>query len=298
MRSHFVLFITCFLFFGLCASAKDTHTVEGTYEYIMPSNQTPEEAKVIAMERAKLEALAQAFGTNISQTNSTLISDENTQSKTSFYSLGESEVRGEWVETIAEKVEEMLVGGQHIFKVWVKGEAREIKFAKVEFEIRLLRNGKDDKYQAVDNQFYDGDDFYVSFCSPSNGYLVIYLLDHARNGNRIIPMDDKELFPVKRNERYVFVDDDMKKLILTTDRHREINQVYVIFSPKDDITPPVDNQITDDSDLIRYQNEEYPNVSHLPVIPYKKFQKWIVKLRKQNPKVQVVTDFIKISGKE
>ena len=297
MKSYYILLATCLFSFVLCVSAKDTDTVEGTYDYPMPNNQTPEEAKIIALERAKLEALAGEYGTIMSQQNYSLIIEENTQSKKSFYSLGESEVCGEWLETIEEKIEEQLVDGKHVFKAWVKGVARKVNFAKVEFEIHLLRNGKDDKYKAVDNTYYDHDDFYLSFCSPAKGYVAIYLLDYERNSYRIIPMDNEELFRVMRNKRYVFVDDDKNKLILTTDRRQEINQIYVVFSPNE-ITLPIDKQIADNSNLTRYQTEEYPNVSYLPFIPYKDFQKWIVKLRKKDPKVQVVTEVIKICSKE
>ena len=297
MRSHFVLFITCFLFFGLCASAKDSDTVEGEYEYIMPDNQTPEEARIIALKRAKLEALAKKYGTNIIQIDDIFVTDGNDQSKTSLYSLGESEVKGEWVKTIDEKVEEQIVDGHYIFKAWVKGEAREVEFSKVDVETHLLRNGKEDWYEAVDNRFFDGDDFYVSFRSPIKGYLAIFWLDHNRNACRIIPEGDEELFSIKRNKRYVFMDDESKKFILITNRRQEINQVYIIFSPNE-IVLPMDEQIADKSDFTRYQKDEYRNISPLPFIPFEKFQKWIVRLRKKDPQVQVVTDFIKISGKE
>lgn len=289
-----LLFVVSFLFMGLTIQAKDD-VVEATYDYIMPSDVTPLVARTIAVERAKLEALAQKYGTIITQNNSIMMVNENSHSNTSFYSLGDSEVRGEWLKTIEEKVEEMIVDGHHIVRAWVKGEAREVKFAKVSFKTHLLRNGKGDEYESED--FRDGDKFYISFLSPAKGYLSVFLLDAERNATRIIPVDSEELCLVKRGERYVFVDDEKKYLIMTTNRQQEINQVYVIFSPNK-FYPEPDEQNMDNSDLAKYKVGEYSNVYHLPFIPFKTFQKWIVKLRKKDPEVQVVTKFIKISCKK
>lgn len=291
-----LLFVVSFLFFGLTIQAKDD-VVEATYDYIMPSDVTPLVARTIAVERAKLEALAQKYGTIITQANSIMMANENARSKTSFYSLGDSEVRGEWRKTIDEKVEEMIVDGLHVIRAWVKGEAREVKFAKVNFETHLLRNGKGDEYESED--YRDGDNLYISFRSPAKGYLAVYLLDADQNANRLVPDpdDDEELCPVKRGERYVFLDDENNRTFLTTDRQQEINKVYVIFSPNK-FYPEPDEQNMDNSDLAKYKVGEYSNVYHLPFIPFKTFQKWIVKLRNKDSEVQVVTKFIKIASKK
>lgn len=289
-----LLFVVSFLFFGLTIQAKDD-VVEATYDYIMPSDVTPLVARTIAVERAKLEALAQKYGTIITQANSIMMANENARSKTSFYSLGDSEVRGEWRKTIDEKVEEMIVDGLHVIRAWVKGEAREVKFAKVNFETHLLRNGKGDEYESED--YRDGDNLYISFRSPAKGYLAVYLLDADQNANRLVPDpdDDEELCPVKRGERYVFLDDENNRTFLTTDRQQEINKVYVIFSPNK-FYPEPDEQNMDNSDLAQYKKGKYTRVYRLPFIPFKKFQKWIVKLRNKDPEVQVVTKFVKISN--
>ncbi|MBR1448343.1 MAG: hypothetical protein IJ588_06325 [Prevotella sp.] len=286
-------FILVALFLTVCnAFSQKVSTVTGAYDYIMPSTMTLQEARVTAIERAKLEALANEFGTILSQTNMTMVSDENARSKNSFYSLGSSEVKGEWIETIEEKVEEQVADGQHIIKAWVKGKAREITFAKVSFETHLLRNGKGDEFEAED--FRDGDRFYVSFRSPAKGYLAIYLLDADRNASRIVPSDDEESCRVVRGTRYVFVDDEKRHLILNTSREQEIDQVYIIFSPNKFYTE-LDIQNPDNSDLVDYKQGDYNQVYHLPYVPFKKFQNWIGSLRKKDSEVQVVTRFIKIS---
>ena len=287
-----VLFLFALLVCVLSASAQKVKTVEGEYMFIVPSTLTPAEAKLTAVERAKTEALAKEFGTIVSQTNSTMMSTENDRTKSSFFSLGDSEVRGEWLKTIDQKVEQQIVDDQLVIKAWVKGEAREVTFAKVEFETRLLRNGKEDKFES--EVFRHGDDFYISFCTPANGYVSVYLLDAERKANLIVPVIGKELCPVNRNQPYVFGDKDGDALKLYTDQVQEINQVYVIFSPNKFYVPNI-QQPTDHSDLAKFKKDKKDKeLEHLPYIPFKDFQKWLVKLRKKDPEVQVVTKFIKI----
>lgn len=284
-----VLFLFALLVSVLSASAQKVKTVEGEYMFIVPSTITPAEAKLTAVERAKTEALAKEFGTIVSQTNSTMMSTENERTKSSFFSLGDSEVRGEWLKTIDQKVEQQIVDDQLVIKAWVKGEAREVTFAKVEFETHLLRNGKEDKFES--EEFRCNDDFYISFNSPADGYLAIYQLDAERKANLIFPYNQKPFCGVKRNQREVISDEWGRGLNPYTDQVQEINQVYIIFSPNKFYVPN-SQQPTDHSDLAKFKKDK--ELEHLPYIPFKDFQKWLVKLRKKDPEVQVVTKFIKI----
>lgn len=85
-----------------CAYAQKAITVKGEYLYQLPENVSLEEGKRIALERAKIQALADAFGTVVSQRNSTVVENTNGQSSVDFLSLGGSDVRGEWIETVGE----------------------------------------------------------------------------------------------------------------------------------------------------------------------------------------------------
>ena len=76
--------------------------VHGEYTYHVPENVALEEGRRIALERAKIQALADAFGTTVSQNNSTYVKNINGKSSVDFISLGGSEVKGEWIETIGE----------------------------------------------------------------------------------------------------------------------------------------------------------------------------------------------------
>ena len=158
--------------------AQKVQKVTGAYTYYAPENVTLEEAKRTALERAKLSAIADAFGTLVAQSNSTMTTNENGRSDSRFFSLGGSEVKGEWIETTKEPEyaisydKEMLV-----VAVTVSGRIREIVHAGVDVVTKILRNGTEEKFES--SEFRSGDDMYLYFQSPVDGYLTVYLLDET-----------------------------------------------------------------------------------------------------------------------
>ena len=267
--------------------------ITGEFQYLVPGYMSLDEAKMTAIEKAKVNALAKEFGTIISETSLILMDEANNRSNSSFYSQGVCDVKGEWLKTIEEDIKEEMADGCHWITAKVKGIARELKFAKVKFDARLLRNGKEDEYE--DEDFHDGDRFYISFRSPTKGYLSIYLLDAERNAYPIVPEKDAEMFLVNRGERYVFVDNDKEDLILTAAQPLELNQVYIIFSPNRYYLENVEKGVNDAS-LTKYRTQENDDVFRLPYVPFKNFQKWISKLRIHDPEMQVITRLITIRG--
>ena len=67
------------------AFAQRTEKVTGRYTYYAPENVTLEEAKRTALDRAKLSAIADEFGTLVTQSNSTVLSNEKGRSNSSFF---------------------------------------------------------------------------------------------------------------------------------------------------------------------------------------------------------------------
>lgn len=97
-------------------------TVEGEYTYHAPENVTLEQARRTALDRAKIQALADAFGTIVSQYNATQVKNRNGQSSIDFTSIGGSEVKGEWIETIGDPIyNTMYEDGMLVVSVKVKG---------------------------------------------------------------------------------------------------------------------------------------------------------------------------------
>ena len=120
------------------------------------------------MQRAKIQALADEFGTIVMQNNLSRIENNNGKSDVDFWMLGNSEVKGEWIEDTENPIfdityeQDMLV-----IKCIVVGKAREITTAKPIFEAKVLRNGTTSKFES--DNFKSGDDLFLSFKSPIDG---------------------------------------------------------------------------------------------------------------------------------
>lgn len=282
VRLRFILLVIVALgFTSMQVFAQKMKTVEGEYTYHAPENVTLENAKRIALDRAKIQALADAFGTIVSQSNSTRMENRNGESSTDFLSIGDSEVKGEWIETIGEpKYSIFYEQNMLVVKVSVKGKAREIVSAGIDFKAKILRNGTEDKFES--DTFRSGDDLYISFQSPVSGYIAVYLIDTDGKAFCLLPYRNQESgqFPVKANQRYVFfsIKDAPTNLrpyvdeyTMTCSRSSEINQLYVIFSPQP-FTKAVDS--VSDNTLPRE-------------LEVGDFQRWLVKGRKSDINMQL-----------
>lgn len=103
-------------------------TVAGEYTYAAPQNVTLREAKHYALQRAKIKALADEFGTTVSMTNSSFAKETSSESIDKFVQVAEYEVNGEWIETVG-KPDITVIPQDDGFLITakVKGKAREIK---------------------------------------------------------------------------------------------------------------------------------------------------------------------------
>ena len=171
-----LLFSVCFMMgMSLVAVAQKTERVTATYTYYAPEEVSIAEARRVALQRAQLQAIADAFGTIVTQTNATTVKNENGKSDVSLLSLGASEVKGEWLRTDGEPEYEIAYeDGMLAVTVRVKGVIREIVNAAVDFQARVLCNGTEDRFEQ--DRFRNGDDLNLTFQSPLDGYLTVYLL--------------------------------------------------------------------------------------------------------------------------
>ena len=266
---------------SMYSTAQRMRTICGECIYPAPSNVSEDEAKKTAIFRAKIQALANEFGTDLSQNNATVVKNDNGQSTIDFKSFSGSEVKGEWIEDTKEP--EILVSyeqGMLIVKARVCGKAREIIRASISFSAKLLRNGKEDRHE--DSNFKSSDDLYLSFQSPVNGYLTVYLIDDDQNVFCLLPYarDNDGQVEIKHGLRYLFFDfksaPDIDKptvdeLSITCSKAIEHNQIYIIFSPNKFIKAN-DNQKT----------EGLPRE-----LSYSDFQRWIIKNRNIDKEMQV-----------
>lgn len=260
---------------GTAVNAQKLVKVHGEYVYRGPENVSLAEARRIALERAKTRALADAFGTVISRSNSTTVTNRSGQSSVDFMTIGASEVRGEWIETIGEPIysEPFYEQGMLVFKVNVEGRAREIKDAGIAYEAKLLRNGTEPKYES--SEFRDGDDLYLYFKSPANGFLTVYLHDEITGHVYcLLPYKTSSLaaYPIEHDRPYVFfsakaASADERPIVdeytMTCGHPVEHNTVYIVFSP---------NTFTKANSAI--SKELLPRE-----LLFKDFQKWLAECR-------------------
>ncbi len=267
---------------------KRVKTICGEAIYVVPSTVSIEEAIKIAIERAKIAALADNFGTLISQSNSTVVKNDNGHSTLDFTSLGGSEVKGEWIEdseTPQTKVfyeKEVLV-----VKANVCGKAREITHVGVDYLAKILRNGTDIKFES--EVFKNGDDFFLYFKSPINGCLAIYLIDSEQRAYCLLPYanNPKGKVTIDHGREYIFFSRKtvtpeealmVDEYMLTCEKTVENNQVYIIFSPNE-FSKANDSRIIND----------------LPrELSYSDFINWLQKIRIRDPEICLEKKMIEI----
>ena len=272
----------------LMSSAQRTLTASGTYTHYASADIPPKQAELAAIERAKVDIIEKEFGRIVGVNNFTEVVNKGEQSSVKFLSLGESEVKGEWIETKGKTdIQHSFANNMQVITVTITGLIREIREAKVDFEARLLRNYVTDGFES--EKYRDGDNFFVSFRSPVDGYVAIYLYDFS-GVNRLLPMkySGHPAYFVEAGAKYVFFangislyDDIAKKnpnsihsdYGLTCNGESEVNRIYIIFSPNKFFIPG--DNISDD-------------VTAPAFIDFEGFQKWLSRCRKRDKDMALV----------
>jgi hypothetical protein len=271
--------IIAFLLITLPVFSQKIKTVEGEYMYHAPDNVTIEQAKRTAVERAKIQALADEFGNIISQSSTTSMTNLNGESSVNFLMLSGSDVKGEWIETKGKP--EYTVSyeeGMLIVTCKVEGKAREIVSSQVDILAKVLRNGTEDRFES--EQFKSGDDLFLSFQSPVNGYLAVYLVDDDEQVQCLLPYRDQKdgIYKVEANRRYVLFSEkddprgNVDEYTLEANRSLEHNQVYVIFSPNQFVkaVDKASQKVSNSTQIAGYPRE----------LSFEDFHKWLAKCRR------------------
>lgn len=261
--------------------AQRMEKVRASYTYHAPENITLEQAKRTALERAKLQAIADEFGTVVSQSNTTFVNNRNGEGTTDFFSLGGSEVRGEWIETTKDPLYTVAYEqGMLVVSVVVEGRIREITSARIDFQAEVLCNGTDLKFARTD--FKNGDDLYLYFQSPADGYLSVYLLDDVtQTVYCLLPyrQSPDAAMSVRRDTPYILFSaahaGDQAHLVdeytMTCSREQEHNTLYVVFSPN-----PFTKANTDSKEELLPRE-----------LGFEGFQKWLAKGRVRDKEMGV-----------
>lgn len=285
LRYFFIIFLLMPL---LSTFAQKIERVHGEYTYHVPDNISLEEGKRTALERAKIQALADAFGTLVSQSNSTIVKNEEGKSSVDFLSIGGSDVKGEWIETLGKpKFDIFYENNALIIKATIDGKAREIKNASIDFEAKLLRNGTDLKFES--DEFRNGDDLYLYFKSSINGYLAVYLLDETtQQVFCLLPYKSsgEPAYTIGHDKPYVFFScqkadrnpNAVDEYNMTCEHSLEQNTIYIVFSPN----------------MFAKANTKNEDAGLPRQLPLKEFLRWLGKCKTKDTEAQIKSITIKI----
>lgn len=244
---------------------------EGTYPYTYSESMSHAEAKARAVENAIISALADEFGTTVTSEALSEITDTSDR----FAQMSRLYVKGKLLRHIHEPKISAPLFGDNLFtiNVTVSFYAQAIEYAPVEFEVKVLRNGMDGRFES--NRFVAGDDFYMSFKSPKTGWLAIFF-EGCDDVNCILPYwgEDEQPFQVEKGKKYVLFNVDENKYSMNCESEPEINYVHVIFSPNKFIGDDLEREMT-----------------------CKRFRKWLDKRQSYDNQMQVETMMIRVNPK-
>ena len=266
------------------AVAAATKTVKGFYRYYVPRHVSRDQAEQTALERAMIVAIANEFGTVMSQNTRLTTQSNKSGESVDFYSSATSLVKGEWVETIGQpKFDITLDDGEIVVSCEVSGKARGIERAQAQLDVRILRNEGGD--EAESSSFLSGDKCFLAFTTPVDGYLTVYLEDEDRQVYRMLPFHSQKntTHKVEANKRYLFFSStagDSEQYRLTASKDTERNTIYVIFSPNEYVKP-IDRSGAEELSLRELTSDE--------------FRRWIEKTRSLDNQLQVIARPITIS---
>ena len=233
-----VLLLTC-VNLPLCGFAQKTVEVHGTYNYEVSENDnvTFKEAKLKCIELAKAEAIKGEFGELItSDVIDTNVETNGEATSSFFWENTVAMAKGVWLgDTKPTEFNVEYADNKLIFKAEVWGTAREIIQAKADLKWKIMKevNGKMEE----SNRFINGDRVFLSFRSPADGYLAIYLITGDDETACLLPYkkDPTGRFRIKRGTVYTFfnreLDPETVQYRLKTNHPMEDNQFVVIFSP-------------------------------------------------------------------
>lgn len=278
--------------------AQTRKNVEATEIYVAANNESLEQAKHKAIQYAKIKALQKEFGSVVSAASASTIVQRNNVTTSKFVSMsGEGELNGEWIgDREAPKTDVRFEDGKLIVTATVKGYATEIVNNQIDYVAKVLRNVPSPEYES--EEFVAGNDIYVSFSSPVDGYLAVYLLD-SENAYCLLPyMSSKEgYYKVQHQKEYILFSKqkhaleenpmDIDEYTVTSDKDMsDFNQIYFIFSPNM-FRKPVDYQRDDEDGTI------FPRM-----MTWDKFQEWIIKTRKRDKEMAVKVKNIEVKPQQ
>jgi hypothetical protein len=287
--------ILTLFFISLNCFGQKTMISNGEYLLRIEKNWTEEFAVSKAKEKAQINAIENAFGTVIVQGNAIYVKEVTSLSQTKsdmvFTSVGNVLVNGEWISTIAEKIQFKDSVEYRWVKAIVKGSVRELKKIPFTPELATLSCNQQKCSTEV---FNSGQELVVYFKAPTNGFVTIYL-DDSKQAQRLLPYSkngSSTTYQVNGDQAYYFFSKNdvnqknIDEVELFTESIMEQNNLYVLFSKYDFDKPLLNANKFEEMDNTKYT---------LPAsIEITKFQTWLQGLRSFNRNIELKTILLTI----
>lgn len=270
----------------MSVSAQKTVDVHAEYSYEVGENDniTLREARRKCLELAKAEAIKAEFGELItSDVIDTNVETNGEATSSFFWENTVAMAKGDWLgDTQPPQFDVQYIDNKLIFKVEVWGKAREIVQSKAELKWKILKDTDGEKEET--NRFRNGEKVYLSFRSPADGYLAVYLIMGDDDTACLLPYKNEPSgrFQIKRGKEYMFfdreVDPSASQYKLSTKYAMEDNQLVVIYSP---------NPFTKCNDVTG--DAKHPNS-----LSTHDFQKWLLRCQRADSDMIVNKRWVKI----
>jgi hypothetical protein len=309
-----ILALCCTIVFGpnAIAQSKGNIVAQGKYQMLIENSITRDQAKRIAIERARIDALRREFGEIVVQGNSTYLrstGNGDLQSSTNAFNfMSETLVNGEWVSDIKEPIINYTTrtsgaDEEQWIKVEVYGYVRALEAVVHNCKVKTLSCPM---ITCGTTTYNHGQSFYLAFQSPVSGYLAVYLdSPEEQRTFKILPysrMAGNSSIPIEADKLYIFFDKQSEKemklsltdqLELTIEgalNPQELNKLFIIFSPYSDLGKPILK--ASDSNPPSNASAQYTLPLHLPSPD---FQQWLNTLRSKDRRIQLYTENITIN---
>jgi hypothetical protein len=245
----------------------------GMAQVKLENNMTKEQTYHIVEELAKINAIENAFNTYVSQESNVIVNS----GKSDFRIIGTTKVKGEWIETLDKKLTEDTRDEVGQFgnekSIWItciiKGRIKEAT-PKANIEFATLSCPR---LNCRSTTFSSGEQLYLYFKSPMDGYLSVYL-DDGNTVNRLLPYINSlnsSSINVKADKEYFFFvkgennleQEKTDEIELYALKKQEYNTLYIIFSETNYFKPilsqekVLDNGFLMPKSLPKYKFEEW-----------------------------------------
>ncbi len=293
MRYWGLLLLMTFIW-ALPVSAQEEgkiYKVSGTFMIEVPPYMSMNQAKQEAIRKAQNQAIDSVFGSALSTKVSTIVSNKNGKSDVSTHAINEEVIKGIWLGNLDEpKISKpIFADGKQWLEVTVRGRARKLTNAGADFEALPLYYKPEKELKT--EKYKNGQDFFLFFKSPTDGYLNVFIYDITSNTVAcLLPYQGSGAgsYAVTHDEEYYFFspqkakpgDGEVNEVVMTCSENNdeEMNELYVVFSPEyfsKGISKIQQRKISDDLVVP-------------PAMDFMDFNNWLIKNQTKDEKMQVL----------